>query len=158
MLTIAVTALLLARRGTALFRRARLNPLRDRVPNAVVLIVGLLAASGTAEAAGVDGARFVRFLLGAATVALAIPVGIVAGSFTAAASAVAIGWLLATSREPLIPIAPKSVTAPGAMGIGTARALQLDEVAGAFAGQAMGVNALATALLLPLLWRLFFAD
>ena len=38
-------------------------------------------------------------------------------------------------------------------GIGTARALQISEVAGAFAGLAMGVNALVTALLLPLLWR-----
>ena len=41
-------------------------------------------------------------------------------------------------------------------GIGTARALQLGELAGAFAGLAMGLNALATALLLPLLWRLMF--
>ncbi len=40
-------------------------------------------------------------------------------------------------------------------GIGTARALQVNEVAGAFSGLAMGLNALATALLLPLLWRLF---
>ncbi|MEO1001455.1 MAG: LrgB family protein, partial [Pseudomonadota bacterium] len=39
-------------------------------------------------------------------------------------------------------------------GIGTGRALQRSEVAGAFAGLAMGLNALATALLLPLLWRL----
>jgi putative effector of murein hydrolase len=41
-------------------------------------------------------------------------------------------------------------------GIGTARALQINEVAGAFSGLAMGLNALATAVLLPLLWRLFF--
>lgn len=39
-------------------------------------------------------------------------------------------------------------------GIGTARALQVNQVAGAFSGLAMGLNALATALLLPLLWRL----
>ena len=41
-------------------------------------------------------------------------------------------------------------------GIGTARALQVNEIAGAFSGLAMGLNALATALLLPLLlalWR-----
>ena len=41
-------------------------------------------------------------------------------------------------------------------GLGTARALQVNETAGAFAGLAMGLNALATAVLLPLLWRLFF--
>ena len=39
-------------------------------------------------------------------------------------------------------------------GIGTARALQINEVAGAFSGLAMGLNALATAALLPLLWKL----
>ena len=43
-----------------------------------------------------------------------------------------------------------------AHGIGTARAMQVNEVAGAFSGLAMGLNALATAILLPLLWRLFF--
>jgi putative effector of murein hydrolase len=37
-------------------------------------------------------------------------------------------------------------------GIGTARALQVNETAGAFSGLAMGLNALATALLLPLIW------
>ncbi|KJS15205.1 MAG: membrane protein, partial [Hoeflea sp. BRH_c9] len=41
-------------------------------------------------------------------------------------------------------------------GIGTARALEANELAGAFSGLAMGLNALATAILLPLLWRLFF--
>ncbi len=39
-------------------------------------------------------------------------------------------------------------------GIGTARALQVNETAGAFSGLAMGLNALATALLLPILWAL----
>ncbi|MEP3669832.1 MAG: LrgB family protein, partial [Roseibium sp.] len=41
-------------------------------------------------------------------------------------------------------------------GIGTARAFQVSEVAGAFAGLAMGLNALVTAILLPLLWRWVF--
>ncbi|MFY7778524.1 MAG: LrgB family protein, partial [Elstera sp.] len=40
-----------------------------------------------------------------------------------------------------------------AHGIGTARALQVNEVAGAFSGLAMGINALASAVLLPLLVR-----
>ena len=44
----------------------------------------------------------------------------------------------------------------GSHGIGNARALQVSEVAGAFSGLAMGLNALATAILLPLLWQLFF--
>ena len=40
--------------------------------------------------------------------------------------------------------------------IGTARALQVNELAGTFSGLAMGLNALATAILLPVLWQLFF--
>ena len=43
-----------------------------------------------------------------------------------------------------------------AHGIGTARALQLSEVAGAFSSLAMGLNGLATAVLLPLLVRLLW--
>jgi len=42
-----------------------------------------------------------------------------------------------------------------AHGIGTARALQVDEVAGAFASLAIGLNALATTILVPILLRLF---
>jgi putative effector of murein hydrolase len=42
-----------------------------------------------------------------------------------------------------------------AHGIGTARAFQVSETAGAFAALAMGLNGLATALLLPLLIRLW---
>ncbi|MGI9414040.1 MAG: LrgB family protein [Hyphomicrobiales bacterium] len=41
-------------------------------------------------------------------------------------------------------------------GTGTARAIQVNEVAGAFSGLAMGLDALATAVLLPLLLRPFF--
>jgi putative effector of murein hydrolase len=44
-----------------------------------------------------------------------------------------------------------------AHGIGTARAFQVSEQAGAFAGLGMGLNGLTTAILMPLmlvLWRL----
>ena len=41
-----------------------------------------------------------------------------------------------------------------AHGIGTARALQVSVTAAAFSGLAMGLNALATSVLLPLLWAL----
>ncbi|MDP1718450.1 MAG: LrgB family protein, partial [Burkholderiales bacterium] len=43
-------------------------------------------------------------------------------------------------------------------GIGTARAFQVSEEAGAFAGLGMGLNGLLTAILMPLmlaLWRWF---
>ena len=212
--------------GSVIYRRGKLNPLLNPVLIAVIAIVAVLVATGTSYQSYFDGAQFVHFLLGPATVALAIPlyrqfdkvrrsalavlVSILAGALTAAASAVGIAWLLGGSRPTLISLAPKSVTAPVAMGIsermgglpsltavlviltgvlgamigplllnvigvkdwgarglaigtashgiGTARALQVNEVAGAFAGLAMGLNALATALLLPLLWRLFFAS
>jgi putative effector of murein hydrolase len=42
-----------------------------------------------------------------------------------------------------------------AHGIGTARAFQVNEVAGTFAGIAMGLNGLVTAILAPLLLGLF---
>ena len=41
-------------------------------------------------------------------------------------------------------------------GIGTARAFQVNETAGAFSGLAMGLNTLATALTIPFLWHWFF--
>ncbi len=74
-----------------------------------------------------------HFLLGPATVALAIPLydqrarltrlwlpltlGLVAGVITAIASALGIAWALGASRETLLSLAPKSVTTPIAMGI-----------------------------------------
>jgi putative effector of murein hydrolase len=41
-------------------------------------------------------------------------------------------------------------------GIGTARALELSTMAGAFSGLAMGLNAIATAVLVPLLIAILF--
>ncbi|MEM6972214.1 MAG: LrgB family protein [Pseudomonadota bacterium] len=208
--------------GSWIYRRAGLNPLCNPVLIAVVLVVAGLSLTATSYDTYFDGAQFVHFLLGPATVALAIPLyrqigrlkrdalaviaAIVTGATAASASAVGIGWLLGAGRDTLIALAPKSVTAPVAMGItealgglpsltavlviltgiigamigpplmdaigirdwaarglamgtashgiGTARALQVDPVAGAFAGLAMGLNALVTAALLPVLARL----
>ncbi len=208
----------------AIYRRFRFNPLLNPVLLAVSVLVAILLATGTDYHTYFQGAQFVHFLLGPATVALAVPLyrhmervrrsglavfaSILAGSLTAAASAIAIVWLLGGSRHSIVSIAPKSVTAPVAMGIaeqmgglpsltaalviltgilgamlgppllkalrisdpaaqglamgvashgiGTARALQVNEVAGAFAGLAMGLNALATAILLPALWHFLF--
>jgi putative effector of murein hydrolase len=39
-------------------------------------------------------------------------------------------------------------------GIGTARALQINEIAGAFSGLGMSLNGVLTAILLPLVYRL----
>ena len=79
------------------------------------------------------GAQFLHFLLGPATVALAVPlfrqmprlraiwlpvaVSLSIGVLTGAFSAVAIGYALGLDRTTLLSLAPKSVTTPVAMGI-----------------------------------------
>jgi len=109
------------------------NPLLNPVAVAVALLIGLLVLTGTAYQTYFDGAQFVHFLLGPATVSLAIPLyrqrqrlrrlalpivaALLAGVLTAALSAVGLGTLLGASTETLVSLAPKSVTAPVAMGI-----------------------------------------
>lgn len=79
------------------------------------------------------GAQFIHFLLGPAVVALGFPLwerraelrrgwgryllAALAGGATAATVAVALGWALGLPDEVLRSLAPKSVTAPVAMGI-----------------------------------------
>lgn len=218
-LTVTLCAYVL---GYHLYRKCRFNPLVNPVLIAVLVLVSLLVASDTPYSSYFDGAQFVHFMLGPATVALAVPLyrqfhhvrrsatavaaALTFGSLTAVLSAVAIAWLLGASRATLLSLAPKSVTTPVAMGIaeqigglpsltavlvilsgitgavlgtyvlnlirvkdwrarglamgvashgiGTARAFTVDEVAGAFSSLAMGLNALATAVLVPLLMAL----
>ena len=206
-----------------IYRRLDMNPLANPVALSVAFLVALLWATGTPYQTYFDGAQFVHFLLGPATVALAVPLyanlgklrknlvpvlgGLLAGSVVAAVSAVGIGWLLGADRVTLMSMAPKSVTTPIAMGIseklgglpsltavlvvstgilgavlargtlnllrihdhavrgfavgvaahgiGTARAFQVSEVMGAFAGLGMGLNGLLTAFLFPLLVTLW---
>lgn len=210
--------------GLWLHDRTRRSPLVNPVLIAICTLAALLYATDTNYSTYFDGAQFVHFLLGPATVALAVPLyrqfdrvrrsagalltALVIGSLTATASAVAIGWVFGASMSTVVSLAPKSVTTPIAMGIaeelgglpsltavlviltgiigavlgttvlrvvgvrderatgfalglashgiGTARALQISEVAGAFSGLAMGLNGLATAVLLPLLYGLLF--
>ncbi len=207
------------------YQRAGFNPLLNPVLLAIAMLVAALYATGTPYAVYFDGAQFVHFLLGPATVALAVPLylqfdrlkklalplagALFAGSATAILAAVGIAWALGAADSTLLSVAPKSVTAPIAMGIaekiggipsltavlvimtgvsgammakyvldglritdhgirgfavgiaahgiGTARAFQVSEQAGAFAGLGMGLNGLMTALLMPLLlalWRI----
>ena len=215
-LTLTLVAYALSNR---LYQAAGRHPLLNPVLLSVLMLSGFLLATDTPYEKYFAGAKFVHFLLGPATVALAIPlyrhfqavkssafaviVSLLAGSLTAIASAVGIGWLLGADHQTLISLAPKSVTTPVAMGIaeklgglpsltavfvilsgiigaalgryvlnaldvqhpaarglalgvashgiGTARSLQIGEAKGAFASLAMGLNALATAILLPLL-------
>ena len=98
----------------------------------VALGLGLLA-TGTACPTYFAGAQFIHFLLGPAVVALAWPLwerraelrarwgrftlASVAGGAAAAGSAVGLAWALGLPLEVVLSLAPKSVTAPVAMGI-----------------------------------------
>jgi len=131
---LGLTLTLLAYQGAVwISKRCNGHPLANPVLLAVAALVTLLWATGTPYRTYFDGAQFVHFLLGPATVALAIPlyaqlgrlkrmagpllVALLAGSLTAACSAVLIGKLLGASDATLFSLAPKSVTTPIAMGI-----------------------------------------
>jgi predicted murein hydrolase (TIGR00659 family) len=116
-----------------IYRRSGGNPLVNPVAIAVAIIVLVLSVTGTPYRTYFEGAQFVHFLLGPATVALAIPLftqlsrlkrmllpllaALVVGSLTACLSAVAIGWALGASSESIRSLAPKSITTPIAMGV-----------------------------------------
>ena len=200
-------------------RRSWLNP----VLLSVLALVAVLVITGTPYDVYFEGAQFVHFMLGPATVALAIPlyrqweslkrhpvaltVSLLTGSLTAVISAIVIAKIGGVSEQALISIAPKSVTTPVAMGIsetlgglpsltavvviltgilgaslgpwlleklhvtnpmakglamgtashgiGTGRAIYMGDVAAAFSGLAMGLNGLATTIILPVIWKWF---
>ena len=199
--------------------RAGRHPVANPVLMSVAIVGALLIASGTEYRTYFEGAQFIHFLLGPATVALALPLwehrakvlrsalpmlaALLAGSVVAAGSALAVAWAMGAPEGVLVAIAPKSVTAGVAMsiteaqggdpaltavlviltgmigalvvtplmdalgirdyrargfavglashGIGTPRAFQVDPVAGTFAGIAIGLNAVMTAVIVPLL-------
>ena len=99
----------------------------------VVVLACALLATGTAYPTFFAGAQFIHFLLGPAVVALGWPLwqrraelrrrwarlllAALAGGTAAAASAVGLGWALGLPADMLLSLAPKSVTAPVAMGV-----------------------------------------
>lgn len=191
----------------------------------MVALTGLLWATDTAYPSYFSGAQFIHFLLGPAVVALGWPlwqrrtelrrlwrsllVASLLGGAAASGAALALGWALGLPHEVLYSLAPKSVTAPVAMGIaetlggipalaavlavitglvgalsakplfallgvgttpndwqargfalgtashgiGAARALQVHSDAGAYAGLALGMQAVLASVLMPLLVR-----
>ncbi len=114
-------------------RRLNRHPLANPVLFAVILLVTILHVSGTPYRTYFQGAQFVHFMLGPATVALGVPLAakarelrriflpmaaaVVAGSATAMGAAAGVGWLLGASRTTLLSLIPKSVTTPIAMAI-----------------------------------------
>lgn len=183
----------------------------------VAIIVGLLLATGTRYGQYFDGAQFIHFLLGPATVALAVPLveqvhvlrrnwlamtlALLVGSLVGIFSTIILCWLVGVDGKMMLSLLPRSITTPIAMGvsdeiggsaeltvvfvvitgvlgaafgmqllrltglrdplvkgfalgvtshgIGTARAFEHSEQAGAFAGLAMGLNGALTAALIP---------
>ena len=129
-LTATLAAYLLADRVSAACGR---HPLANPVLLAVALVSTVLLATGTPYKTYFEGAQFVHFLLGPATVALAVPLwrnrhevarallpllaALLAGSVTAVVSAVGIAWAFGAPPAVLAAIAPKSVTAAIAMGV-----------------------------------------
>lgn len=119
--------------GVWVFRRSGQHALANPVLIAIFVITLCLWGSGTPYERYFEGAKFIHFLLGPATVALAVPlfaqwkrlkrmalpliVALVAGSATAAFSAMAIAKALGASPETVFSLAPKSVTTPIAMGV-----------------------------------------
>jgi predicted murein hydrolase (TIGR00659 family) len=198
-------------------RRSGGWPLANPVLIAIVLIVAALEFCSIPYDLYLKGGGLIQFMLGPATVALALPIyanatrirgaaagiaaGVAVGATVACASAVGIAWLLGLPNDVLRSIASKSVTTPiaiginqeigghpsltavlvitsgiiGAMlsgrlydwiglrdwearglatgiashGIGTAQMLSVNETAGAFAGLAIGLTGLFTAIVLP---------
>ena len=117
-------------------QRLKAHPLANPVLIAVLLLVTVLTLTETPYRRYFDGAQFVHFLLGPATVALAIPlyhqfrkmralalplgVTLLAGSTIAVASAWIVGALLGADTATLVSLAPKSVTTPIAMAVAEA--------------------------------------
>ncbi|MBI42840.1 LrgB family protein [Marinobacter lutaoensis] len=129
-LTMTLVAYGLAHR---LYLRARANPLVNPVVGSVALLITVLMATGTSYEDYFEGAQFVHFLLGPATVALAVPlyqqlsrlrqlwlpvaISLLSGVVIAAGSSIWLARLFGGSREIQMSLAPKSATAPVAMGI-----------------------------------------
>lgn len=217
-LTATVLAYLAA---DAVARRLGNAPWANPVLMSVLLIAPVLWLTHTDYSAYFEGAQFIHFLLGPATVALALPLwdnrdtirhsvapillALLAGSIVAAGSAILLARAFSLPTEVILSLAPKSTTAPVALGIseavgglpaltavlviltgiigavtvtpfmnllrikdwrargfavgvaahgiGTARAFQVNEVAGAYAGIAMASNALLTSIIVPVLAR-----
>ena len=113
--------------------RTGMHPVANPVLISVGLIVAVLWASDTHYQTYFDGAQFVHFLLGPAVVGLAVPLArewesvrrlalpiagaLLVGSTVALVTTVALALALGATPATLLSLAPKSVTAPIAMGI-----------------------------------------
>jgi len=119
--------------GLMIYERFDKNPVVNPVAIAILIVIGTISLMGMPYAEYFEGAQFIHFLLGTATVALAVPIykgwhllegrtiplsiALVAGGGVSIGSAVGLGHLLEVPKELILPFYAKSVTAPIAMGI-----------------------------------------
>ena len=215
LLTLTIGAYLV---GCLLRDRTDGHPLAQPVLVAVVVVIAALVLLDVDYSAYASGTELITFLLGPATVALAVPLhrqahrlrglwlpmlaAITAGAMVSTASAILLVRAFGGGESLALTMAPKATTTPVALalserigglppltvafailagmlgavagplvlnllrvrdprarglavgavshGIGTSRLLHEDEVEGAFSGLSMGLTALATSLVLPL--------
>ncbi|WP_341686213.1 LrgB family protein [Limnohabitans sp.] len=119
--------------GLTVYERSQRNPLANPVLIAVVLVTVCIQLLDMPYAKYFEGAQFVHFLLGTATVALAIPIykgfaslksrmgvlmlALMAGGVTSILTAVSVARALGVDASLVRGLVAKSVTAPIAMGI-----------------------------------------
>ena len=119
--------------GVMVYERLDRNPLANPVAIAIAIVAAAITAIDMPYAKYFEGAQFVHFLLGTATVALAVPIykglealrgrilpllaALLAGGATSIASAVGIAKLMGADAAIVGGFYAKSVTAPIAMGI-----------------------------------------
>jgi len=117
----------------AMYQRAQQAPWANPVLWSVLVIAGVLLATQVPYPTYFSGAQFIHFLLGPAVVALGWPlwqrrvalrkrwgallIASLVGGTAASGSALALAWALDLPRDVVLSLAPKSVTAPVAMGI-----------------------------------------
>ena len=131
---LGLTATLLAwELATQISQLCRGHVLANPMLLSIILLASLLLLTGTPYRVYFEGGQYVQFLLGPATVALAVPMhanlrrirrsaaaivpSLVVGSTVGAVTAMLVARALGASRPVVLALAPKSVTTPIAMGV-----------------------------------------
>ena len=119
--------------GLWIYKSTKQNPLANPVAIAIILVATIIQSIDMPYSSYFEGAQFIHFLLGSATVSLAIPIyrglsslkggsiplifSLITGGLVSIFSAVNIASLLGAGSNITGAMYPKSVTAPIAMGI-----------------------------------------
>lgn len=128
-----ILTLLAYQLGLMVYERFDKNPLANPVAIAIVIVIAVISLVGMPYAHYFEGAQFIHFLLGSATVALAVPIykgwyllrgkmaplsiALFCGGVVSVASAVGMATLAQLPEHLVLPFYAKSITAPIAMGV-----------------------------------------